>query len=80
IKMFIVPFLTLVIISPIVFLVVGPIATIISDGLAKGSMWIYELSPAIAGLILAGSWQGIIIFGLHWAFIPILLNNVVTNG
>ncbi|URJ53192.1 beta-glucoside-specific PTS transporter subunit IIABC [Paenibacillus polymyxa] len=80
IKMFMVPFLTLVIISPLVFLVVGPIATIISDGLAKGSMWIYQLSPAVAGLVLAGFWQGIIIFGLHWAFIPILLNNVVTNG
>jgi beta-glucoside PTS system EIICBA component len=80
IKMFIVPFLTLAIISPIVFLVVGPIATLISDGLANGSMWIYQLSPAVAGLVLAGFWQAIIIFGLHWAFIPILLNNVVTNG
>ncbi|MHA6530570.1 beta-glucoside-specific PTS transporter subunit IIABC [Paenibacillus sp. BAC0078] len=80
IKMFVVPLLTLVIASPVVFLVVGPVATFISNMLADGAMGVYSLSPVVAGLILAGVWQVLIIFGLHWAFVPILINNVVTNG
>lgn len=80
VKMFFVPLVTLAIITPIVFLAVGPVATFISDYLATGAMWVYGLSPIIAGFILAGIWQTVIIFGLHWAFIPILINNVVTNG
>ena len=55
-------------------------STLVSDYLADGAMWVYKLSPIIAGLILAGIWQTVIIFGLHWAFIPILLNNIITNG
>ncbi|WP_145408273.1 beta-glucoside-specific PTS transporter subunit IIABC [Paenibacillus xylanexedens] len=80
IKMFLVPLITLAVITPVVFMAVGPVATLISDLLAKGAMWTYGLSPIIAGLLLAGLWQTIIIFGLHWAFVPILLNNLVTNG
>lgn len=80
IRMFAVPLVTLTVITPVVFMAVGPVATLISDYLAKGAMWTYGLSPIVAGLLLAGLWQTIIIFGLHWAFIPILLNNLVTNG
>lgn len=80
IKMFFVPLATLAIVTPVVFLAVGPVATLISDFLAKGAMWVYEVSPVVAGLVLAGIWQTVIIFGLHWAFIPILINNIVTNG
>ncbi|MEC0124536.1 beta-glucoside-specific PTS transporter subunit IIABC [Paenibacillus pabuli] len=80
IKMFFVPLVTLAIITPIVFLAVGPVSTLVSDYLAAGAMWIYKLSPIIAGLIMAGIWQAVIIFGLHWAFIPILINNLTTNG
>ncbi|QOS80522.1 PTS glucose transporter subunit IIA [Paenibacillus sp. JNUCC31] len=80
IKMFFVPLVTLAVITPIVFLAVGPVSTLVSDYLADGAMWVYKLSPIIAGLILAGIWQTVIIFGLHWAFIPILINNLTTNG
>ncbi|MCM3033154.1 MULTISPECIES: beta-glucoside-specific PTS transporter subunit IIABC [unclassified Niallia] len=80
ISMFIVPLVAIVVASPLVFLVVGPISTTISDFLAKGAMSVYDLSPLVAGFILAGVWQILIIFGLHWAFIPILLNNITANG
>ncbi|MFM9278826.1 beta-glucoside-specific PTS transporter subunit IIABC [Paenibacillus jiagnxiensis] len=79
-KMFFVPLLTLIIVTPVVFLAVGPVSTFISDQLAAGSLWVYGLSPIIAGLLLAGFWQSIIIFGLHWAFIPILINNIMNKG
>lgn len=80
ISMFIVPLVAIVIASPLVFLVVGPVSTTISDYLVRGAMSVYDLSPVFAGFILAGVWQILIIFGLHWAFIPILLNNITANG
>lgn len=80
IRMFFVPLLTIIVITPIVFLAVGPIATGASNLLADAALGIYKLSPVIAGFIMAGIWQFIIIFGLHWAFIPILINNILTLG
>ncbi|WP_018883183.1 beta-glucoside-specific PTS transporter subunit IIABC [Paenibacillus massiliensis] len=80
VKLFFVPLLTILIVLPLVFLAIGPIATFVSNQLAAGTLWVYGLSPIIAGLLLAGFWQTVIIFGLHWAFIPILLNNVMNNG
>ncbi|MGQ8883440.1 PTS transporter subunit EIIC [Bacillus paralicheniformis] len=75
-----VPLIILVIIVPLSFIVIGPISVYASELLAKGAMALYSLSPAITGLILAGIWQIAVIFGLHWAFIPIFINNITTLG
>jgi beta-glucoside PTS system EIICBA component len=75
-----VPLIILVIIVPLSFIVIGPISVYASELLAKGAMALYSLSPAITGLVLAGIWQIAVIFGLHWAFIPIFINNITTMG
>src|SRR5699024_4744485 len=75
-----VPLFILVIIIPLVFIVIGPTSVYASELLAKGAMALYSLSPTITGLILAGIWQLAVMFGLHWAFIPIFLNNISTLG
>lgn len=74
------PFITLLISVPITFLVIGPVFTVISNGLANGSAALYAFSPVVAGILLGGFWQLVVIFGLHYAFIPILINNIATNG
>lgn len=78
IKFFLVPLITLVIIVPGTFLLVGPVLTYISQLLSQGTMLVYNFSPIIAGLLLGGSWILIIMFGLHWAFIPVFINNFMT--
>ncbi|MGM7723786.1 beta-glucoside-specific PTS transporter subunit IIABC [Metabacillus sp. Hm71] len=80
IKAFIVPLLTLVIIVPVTFLVIGPVATWAGSLLGQGTLAIYNLSPIIAGLFLGGFWQVFVIFGLHWGLVPIAFNNVATMG
>jgi len=80
IRTFLSPLFTLVIVGVLTFLIVGPILTVVSDQLANGTMWIYGLSPLIAGAVLGAFWQVIVMFGLHYAFIPILINNVTTFG
>ncbi len=80
ISMMFVPFLTLAIVVPLTFLVIGPVMTVVSNGLADGTNALWSFSPIIAGVILGAFWQVIVIFGLHYAFIPILMNNIATNG
>lgn len=79
-QMIFVPLLSLVIVVPLSFLVVGPITSLLSQALADVVLWIYSILPVAAGFILAGIWQGAVLFGLHWAFIPIFLNNIATKG
>ncbi|PWU66604.1 beta-glucoside-specific PTS transporter subunit IIABC [Gracilibacillus dipsosauri] len=80
VKSFLVPFFTLLVIVPITFIVIGPIATWISSLLGQATVWAYDLSPLLAGLILGGLWQLFVMFGLHWGFIPIAMNNLAVFG
>ncbi|NWK85344.1 PTS glucose transporter subunit IIA [Staphylococcus sp. GSSP0090] len=80
IKTFIVPFFTLLIIVPLTFLVIGPIASWIANWIGAGALSIYGLSPIIAGLLLGAFWQVFVIFGLHWGLVAIMINNTATTG
>lgn len=77
-KLIFVPFFTLIITGIITFLVVGPVLSEFSQLLADVTMGIYNFSPVAAGIILGALWQGIVIFGMHYAFIPVLINNITT--
>ncbi len=79
-RAFFVPFFTLVIIFPLALLVIGPIATWIGALLGEGFANLYELSPAITGLLLGGLWQVLVIFGLHWGLVPVAFVNLATLG
>lgn len=65
IKTFFVPMLTLLIAVPAGFLVIGPVANEISNWIASGIMAIYNLSPVLAGILLGGLWQILVVFGIH---------------
>jgi PTS system beta-glucosides-specific IIC component len=80
VKAFVVPLLTLVIVVPVTFIVIGPVATWAGNLLGQGTLAVYNLSPVIAGLLLGGFWQVFVIFGLHWGLVPIAFNNVATMG
>lgn len=75
-----VPFCSLVIMLPLTFLAIGPVMTTVSSILANGTQALWNLSPVVGGIILGAFWQVVVIFGLHYAFIPILVNNIATMG
>ncbi|ASA20121.1 beta-glucoside-specific PTS transporter subunit IIABC [Paenibacillus donghaensis] len=75
-----VPMFALLIVIPLTFLVFGPVGSLISDGLASGYTWLYNLSPLVAGAIAGAFWQVFVIFGVHWGFVPIMLSNIDTIG
>jgi PTS system beta-glucosides-specific IIC component len=53
---------------PLTFLVIGPLATWLSQMLANGYQWIYVLAPWLAGAAMGALWQVCVIFGLHWGW------------
>ncbi len=80
VKFFFVPMLTLLVVIPAGFLVIGPLATFGSTIIAEFVMTVRNFSPMIAGAIVGLTWQILVIFGLHWGFIPVYINNIMTNG
>lgn len=80
VKTFLVPLFTLLIVVPVTFLVIGPIATWMGNLLGAVTLALYNLNPIIAGIVIGGTWQLLVMFGLHWGLIPIAINNVVTMG
>ncbi|GGF72553.1 PTS beta-glucoside transporter subunit EIIBCA [Paenibacillus albidus] len=75
-----VPMFALLIVIPLTFLAFGPVGSMISNGLASGYTWLYNLSPLVAGAIAGAFWQVFVIFGVHWGFVPIMLSNISTLG
>lgn len=75
-----VPLLQLIIVVPITLLIIGPVSINASQLLADGSLALYSISPIVTGFVLAGIWQLAVMFGLHWAFIPVFINNFITFG
>ncbi|MEH7117300.1 beta-glucoside-specific PTS transporter subunit IIABC [Neobacillus vireti] len=80
VKAFLVPFFTLLVIVPLTFLIIGPIATWAGVLLGQVTIWLYNLSPMIAGFFVGGFWQVFVIFGLHWGLVPIAINNLTVHG
>uniref|UniRef100_UPI003F68D204 beta-glucoside-specific PTS transporter subunit IIABC n=1 Tax=Streptococcus pluranimalium TaxID=82348 RepID=UPI003F68D204 len=80
VKLFVVPFVTLLITVPLTFLVVGPIANLASDGLSAAFTAIMNFSPLLYGVILGAAWQVLVMFGLHWAVVPLAIMQVATDG
>ncbi|GFH41602.1 PTS beta-glucoside transporter subunit EIIBCA [Lactococcus hodotermopsidis] len=77
---FFVPMLTLLITMPVGFLVIGPIISLLTEALSNGFNSIYGFSPIVFGILVGGLWQVLVIFGLHWAVIPMVMAQFGTQG
>ncbi|WP_159500637.1 beta-glucoside-specific PTS transporter subunit IIABC [Microbacterium sp. 18062] len=80
VRRFVTPMVIVLVLVPLVLLVIGPISTWISSGLASGINWIFTTVPWLGGAIMGGLWQVFVIFGLHWGFVPIFTLEYQTSG
>jgi len=80
VRTFLVPFFTLLVIVPLSLIVIGPISTWAGQLLGAATVFLYNLSPIIAGVLLGGFWQVFVIFGLHWGLVPVAINNLTVMG
>ena len=79
-KTFLTPMLSLMIMVPATYLVIGPISDTAGKLLASGYTALVSFNPMIAGGILGLIWPAVVIFGLHWGFVPIVMNNIAEYG
>lgn len=82
-KLFVVPFVTLIVMVPLTYLVIGPIASILCSILSLFFNAIYSI-PVVGGLIggvlIGAFWQVLVIFGLHWSLVPLAMINYSLLG
>lgn len=80
IKVFAEPMLIMLITAPLTFIVLGPIANLISMGIAAVSMFLYEHAGFIAIPLLAAAYPWLVSIGIHKALSPISIQLVATKG
>lgn len=80
VRKFVVPPILLIIMLPLTLIAVGPLTLFLGNGLASGITALFAFSPFVAGALLGGIHQGIVIFGLHWGIIPVMIQEVSTTG
>ena len=68
------------IVSTLIFVVFGPIIMMLSGGLAQGINGLIDVSYPISGLLIGGLYQCLVIFGLHWAVIPLIASQIAAEG
>ncbi len=80
IKGFFAPLICIVVVGLVTLFVFGPIGNVIGDGLAAAYEFVYQISPMIAGAILGAVIQPMVIFGFHWSFVLVAMNNISVKG
>ncbi|EPY4568838.1 PTS system beta-glucoside-specific transporter subunit IIABC [Klebsiella variicola] len=80
VRNFFTPLVCIAVVTPLTFLVIGPVATWLSQMLAQGYQWIYHIAPWLAGGVMGAIWQICVIFGLHWGLAPLMINNLTVLG
>ena len=82
-KMFFTPLIVVTVTVTLGYLVIGPIATLITNLLGEFFALLFGL-PMIGSLLgctLVGAfWMCLVIFGFHWSLVPIALVNLSTLG
>lgn len=77
---FMTPWITVLIMVPLTLLTIGPATTLIADGIASSVQWLFATVPLIGGIVIGGFWQVFVMFGLHWGLVPIMTQEITTNG
>lgn len=80
VKVFVVPFVVILLTVPLTFLAVGPVANFASDMLSNAFTSVMNFSPIVYGLLLGALWQVLVMFGLHWALVPLAILQFSNNG
>lgn len=76
----IVPMVTIASVSGITLIVTGPVIMWFSQGIAAGLDFLLNINAPIFSAVIAGFYQLLVIFGLHWGIIPIYVNDFALRG
>lgn len=74
------PMFTITLMVPLTLLVVGPVGNAVGGAIGGAYNFLYGLSPIIAGIVVGGLWEVLVIFGVHWGITPVTVGNYATLG
>lgn len=65
IRSYFTPMIVMAVMVPLGYLIIGPIATQIGTWISNILLGIYDISPVVAGVLIGGLWQVLVVFGVH---------------
>jgi PTS system beta-glucosides-specific IIC component len=77
---FFVPLCVLVVSLAAGLILIGPIVAILTNWITAGAIALSTAQPIIFALVLGTLWQVLVMFGLHWALVPMAIMNFTTLG
>ncbi len=80
VKFFTKPLITLVVTGTIAITALGPLGTIIGDGIASGISFLNNYASWLVPLIIGAASPYLVMTGTHYGLIPIGINNIATAG
>lgn len=80
IKLFALPLITCTVTFALTLWIIGPIAAGAGDLLGVFFNWLANFNGILLGAVVGGLWQVLVMFGLHWAIVPMMLNNLAVQG
>lgn len=80
VKFFTKPLITLVVTGTIAITALGPLGTIIGDGIAAGIEFLNNYASWLVPLIIGAASPYLVMTGTHYGLIPIGINNIATAG
>ena len=83
VRSFLVPTIVLIIMAPLVFLFIGPVAYILANlvgSIFSAAFNIPVVGGAVGGLLIGGFWQVFVMLGLHFGLTPLAIVNLTSRG
>lgn len=80
VRNFFTPMFALLLMVPLTLITIGPLSDFAGKGASSAIGWLFGLSPAIAGAVLGGLWQVMVLFGIHWGLVPMMANDLAQQG
>ncbi|HKS34926.1 MAG TPA: beta-glucoside-specific PTS transporter subunit IIABC [Enterobacteriaceae bacterium] len=74
------PFFLLLIMVPLTLITIGPVSITVSEWVAHLFVSIYHFNPILASALFAALWQVFVIFGVHWGFVTLFINDLSVLG
>lgn len=80
IRNFFTPLVVVAVMVPVILLTIGPATMQLSAWLSEGLSVAMDSVPWLGGAVMGGLWQVFVLFGLHWGFIPVAINDLAVMG
>ena len=80
IKLFAIPLITCTVTFCLTLWVIGPIASLLAQGLSVLFTFLSNTSSILMGAVVGAFWQVLVMFGLHWTVATLAITDAATAG